>query len=251
MVNNERRIKGSNLPSININKQSLLLLNRLDGDEIKIILKAIQEYVYKGEESKVDEELEIVLDSILDNIENIAISYLNKVKANRENGKKGGRPRTSRNTKIEANTEFDNENNIIPQTVTESPSEGQETPKNEVKNEAPNEVITTSPEIFNNDDDDKDFRYGEIDTTNPMVSFLRDDEPEKDNKINKKIDNKKDKKDMDYTEVAKGYIEQMDGITFNSPEWHQKLISIIKENEPHLRWGAIYETANRIMQNAA
>lgn len=92
--------------------------------------------------------------------------------------------------KIEANTEFDNENNIIPQTVTESPSEGQETPKNEVinevKNEAPNEVITTSPEIYNNDDDDKDFRYGEIDTTNPMMSFLRDDEPEKDNKIDSK-----------------------------------------------------------------
>lgn len=161
--------------------------------------------------------------------------------------------------KIGANTEFDSENDTTPQTTTESPSEGQETPKNEVinevknevKNEAPNEVITTSPEIFNNDDDDKDFRYGEIDTTNPMMSFLRDDEPEKDNKINKKIDNKKDKKDMDYTEVAKGYIEQMDGITFNSPEWHQKLISIIKENEPHLRWGAIYETANRIMQNAA
>lgn len=186
MVNNERRIKGSNLPSININKQSLLLLNRLDGDEIKIILKAIQEYVYKGEESKVDEELEIVLDSILDNIENIAISYLNKVKANRENGKKGGRPRTSRNTqtenRIEANTEFDNENNIIPQTVTESPSEGQETPKNE--------VITTSPEIYNNDDEDKDFRYGEIDTTNPMMSFLRDDEPEKDNKKDNKIGGK-------------------------------------------------------------
>lgn len=198
MVNNERRIKGSNLPSININKQSLLLLNRLDGDEIKIILKAIQEYVYKGEESKVDEELEIVLDSILDNIENIAISYLNKVKANRENGKKGGRPRTSRNTqtenRIEANTEFDNENETTPQTVTESPSEGQETPKNEVinevKNEAPNEVITTSPEIYNNDDDDKDFRYGEIDTTNPMVSFLRDDEPEKDNKKDNKIGGK-------------------------------------------------------------
>lgn len=166
---------------------------------------------------------------------------------------------TQTENRIEANTEFDNENDTIPQTTTESPSEGQETPKNEVinevknevKNEAPNEVITTSPEIYNNDDDDKDFRYGEIDTTNPMMSFLRDDEPEKDNKINKKIDNKKDKKDMDYTEVAKGYIEQMDGITFNSPEWHQKLISIIKENEPHLRWGAIYETANRIMQNAA
>lgn len=161
--------------------------------------------------------------------------------------------------KIGANTEFDNENDTTPQTTTESPSKGQETPKNEVmnevrnevKNEAPNEVITTSPEIFINDDDDKDLRYGEIDTTNPMMSFLRDDEPEKDNKIDKKIDNKKDKKDMDYTEVAKGYIEQMDGITFNSPEWHQKLISIIKENEPHLRWGAIYETANRIMQNAA
>lgn len=145
--------------------------------------------------------------------------------------------------KIGANTEFDNENGTTPQTVTESPSEGQETPKNEVKNEAPNEVITTSPEIYNNDDDDEDFRYGEIDTTNPMVSFLRDDEPEK--------DNKKDNKDMDYTEVAKGYIKQMDGITFNSPEWHQKLIGIIKENEPPFRWGAIYESANRIMQNVA
>lgn len=88
-----------------------------------------------------------------------------------------------KNTQIGANTEFDNENDTTTQTTTESPSEGQETPKNEVKNEAPNEVITTSPEIYNNDDDDKDFRYGEIDTTNPMMSFLRDDEPEKDNKI--------------------------------------------------------------------
>lgn len=174
----QRQIKGSNLPSININKQSLLLLNRLDGNEIKTVLNAIQQYVYKGEEIEVDEGLGIILESILDNIEHIGVSYLNKVKANRENGKKGGRPKKN-NQDIPSNTGFDSEvenkpNKTVitaeypnPQPNTESPSEGQELGKNEVL-----EIKSSVPDV-----DDNDFRYAQTNPyENPELSFLLDDD---------------------------------------------------------------------------
>lgn len=74
---------------------------------------------------------------------------------------------------IQPNTEFDNEPKISenkgiitveypnPQPMEESVSDGQEMGKNEV------------PEIH---EEDGDFRYGEIDTSDPMMSFLREDE---------------------------------------------------------------------------
>lgn len=176
----QRQIKGSNLPSININKQSLLLLNRLDGDEIKTVLNAIQQYVYKGEEIEVDEGLQIILESVLDNIEHIGVSYLNKVKANRENGKKGGRPKKN-NQDIPSNTEFDSEvenkpNKTVitaeypnPQPKIENPSEGQEMGKNEVL-----EIKSSVPDV---EDIDNDFRYAQTDPyENPELSFLLDDD---------------------------------------------------------------------------
>lgn len=107
-----RKTKGSNLPSININKQSLLLLNRLEGDEIKNILNAIQQYVYRGEEIDIDEELKDILESILDNIEHIGLKYINKANANRENGKKGGRPKKEQNKTINPQ-----DSNNIPQEI--------------------------------------------------------------------------------------------------------------------------------------
>lgn len=69
-----------------------------------------------------------------------------RAKANQENGKKGGRPKKN---DIEPNTEFE--------TPIEKPS-------------------TINP--LNDVEDDNDFRYGEIDTTNPMVSFLKEDNDE-------------------------------------------------------------------------
>lgn len=162
----------------------------------------------------------------------------NKARTNRENGKKGGRPK--KNPQIEANTGFDNENDIIPQPIEESVSEEQEMGKIG--------AITISPEVY---EDEEDFRYGEIDTSDPNVSFLREDDEVFTKQETEPINEQKNKKDMDYTEAAKKYIEQMDGITFNSPEWHQRLYSIIKESEPPFRWGAIYDTINKIMKNAA
>lgn len=111
-----RKTKGSNLPSININKQSLLLLNRLEGDEIKNILNAIQQYVYRGEEIDIDEELKDILESILDNIEHIGLKYINKANANRENGKKGGRPKKEQNKTINPQ-----DSNNIPQEEDNTP----------------------------------------------------------------------------------------------------------------------------------
>lgn len=128
-----RKIKGSNLPSININKQSLLLLNRLTGDEIKTILQAIQQYVYKGEDVVVDEDLECILESVLDNIDNIAKGYLNKANASRENGKKGGRPR--KNTHIEnkpiSSPSNDADDKIYPQEV-ETAENGLKSPNTDI-----------------------------------------------------------------------------------------------------------------------
>lgn len=122
----ERKVKGSNLPSINISKQILSLLNRLTGDEIKIIFNAVQKYVYKGEDVEVDEDLEDVLEIVLDNIEQIGVKYLNKATTNRENGKKGGRPR--KNVESENNpilTHQMEEDDKVPTPVMEMPLKGQ------------------------------------------------------------------------------------------------------------------------------
>lgn len=230
----QRQIKGSNLPSININKQSLLLLNRLDGNEIKTVLNAIQQYVYKGEEIDVDDGLGIILESILDNIEHIGVSYLNKVKANRENGKKGGRPKKN-NQDIPSNTEFDSEvenkpNKTVitaeypnPQPKTESPSEGQESGKNEVLETVSSTNVDEAVKIGadavgETEEDDNGIGGWDIADTPSEQWFVFDDDVVEE--YERKL---KEKEDMIKQEV----IDKFKDIRYNSPEYWRAMREVI------------------------
>lgn len=131
-----RIVKGSNVPSVNLSKEIIAVLSRLDADEVKEIIVGIRDYVYKDKEPKVNEEITDIMDMTLDNINHIAKGYLN--------GKKGGRPKKSVITEVE-NNEFQVEQNIAdlsasndkdiptPQQVEEMPTEGLKTGKKDIK----------------------------------------------------------------------------------------------------------------------
>lgn len=135
-MDKKRVIKGSNLPSVNISRELISILSRLEGDEVKEIINGIRDYVYKDKEPNVDEEITDIMDMVLDNINHIAKGYLN--------GKKGGRPKKSVITEVE-NNEFQVEQNTAdlsasndkdiptPQQVEEMPAEGLKTSKKDIK----------------------------------------------------------------------------------------------------------------------
>lgn len=97
-MSKNRNVKGSNIPSINLNKELITLLTRLDAEEVKEIIVGIRDYVYKDKEPIVNEEITDIMDMVLDNINFIAKGYLN--------GKKGGRPKKSALQEVKE-TEFD------------------------------------------------------------------------------------------------------------------------------------------------
>ena len=105
METKNRVVKGSKVPSINLSKEILSILTRLEDYEVKEILIGIRDYVYKDKEPSVDEEITDIMEMVLDNVNHIAAKHLN--------GSKGGRPRKN-NTDIEPNTEFDTEAKISP-----------------------------------------------------------------------------------------------------------------------------------------
>ena len=136
METKNRVVKGSKVPSINLSKEILSLLTRLEDYEVKEILIGIRDYVYKDKEPSVDEEITDIMDMVLDNVNHIAAKHLN--------GSKGGRPRKN-NTDIEPNTEFDTEAKISPNEPDlatndiDVPQEGESLP--EAKIEAKEEEI--------------------------------------------------------------------------------------------------------------
>ena len=127
-------IKGSNIPLFNLSKETLkLIIDLLEGDDIEVFFKALYDYIYEGIEPNFNTKiLKSVWNNVLSLIERKAQSYFNKVEANKENGKKGGRPK--KNTDIQPNTEFEitpnkafnTENETIPLPDNESVSNGQE-----------------------------------------------------------------------------------------------------------------------------
>lgn len=138
METKNRVVKGSKVPSINLSKEILSLLIRLEDSESKEILVGIRDYVYKDKEPSVSEDVEDIMEMVLDNVNYIAAKHLN--------GSKGGRPRKN-NTDIEPNTEFEVEAKISPNKPdlstndTEVPQEGESL--SEVKIGAKTEEIIT------------------------------------------------------------------------------------------------------------
>lgn len=132
-------IKGSNIPFFNLSKETLkLIIDLLEGDDIEVFLTALYDYIYEGIEPNFNTKiLKSVWNNVLSVIERKAQSYFNKVEANKENGKKGGRPKKNNqdiqpNTEFEItqNKEFDTTFDTIPQLDNESISNGQEMGKN-------------------------------------------------------------------------------------------------------------------------
>lgn len=132
-------IKGSNIPFFNLSKETLkLIIDLLEGDDIEVFLTALYDYIYEGIEPNFNTKiLKSVWNNVLSVIERKAQSYFNKVEANKENGKKGGRPKKN-NQDIQPNTEFEITQNkefdatfdTIPQLDNESVSNGQGIGKN-------------------------------------------------------------------------------------------------------------------------
>lgn len=102
------RIKGSNLPFINLSKENLrLIYDALEAEQAGKMIFALTEYVYDGIEPNFETKIEkSVWNNILMLIDRKAESYFKKAAANRENGKKGGRPK--KNNDITPNEDFDN-----------------------------------------------------------------------------------------------------------------------------------------------
>ena len=136
MQSKNRVVKGSKVPSINLSKEILSLLIRLENSELKEIMVGISDYVYKDKEPSVSEDVEDIMDMVLDNVNYIASKHLN--------GKKGGR-KPKNNTDLQPNTEFDTEAKISPNEPdiatngTDVPQEGESLP--EAKIEAKEEEI--------------------------------------------------------------------------------------------------------------
>ena len=102
------RIKGTNLPFINLSKENLrLIYDALEAEQAGKMMFALTEYVYDGIEPNFETKIEkSVWNNIIMLIDRKAESYFKKATANRENGKKGGRPK--KNNDIIPNEEFDN-----------------------------------------------------------------------------------------------------------------------------------------------
>lgn len=102
------RIKGSNLPFINLSKENLrLIYDALEAEQAGKMIFALTDYVYDGIEPNFETKIEkSVWNNILMLIDRKAESYFKKVTANRENGKKGGRPK--KNNDIAPNEEYNN-----------------------------------------------------------------------------------------------------------------------------------------------
>ena len=136
MQSKNRVVKGSKVPSINLSKEILSLLIRLENSELKEIMVGIRDYVYKDKEPSVSEDMEDIMDMVLDNVNYIASKHLN--------GKKGGRTKNN-NTGLQPNTEFDTEAKISPNEPdiatngTDVPQEAESLP--EAKIEAKEEEI--------------------------------------------------------------------------------------------------------------
>ena len=136
MQSKNRVVKGSKVPSINLSKEILSLLIRLENSELKEIMVGIRDYVYKDKEPSVSEDVEDIMDMVLDNVNYIASKHLN--------GSKGGKTKKNK-TDLEPNTEFEIEAKISPNEPClaindiEVPQEDESLP--EVKIEAKEEEI--------------------------------------------------------------------------------------------------------------
>lgn len=144
----ETKIQGCNIPFFNLSKEvTKLMKDALEEAEAGRIMFALYDYLYEGIEPEFDTKImRSVWNNVISVVERKAKTYFQQVERNRENGKKGGRPKqesVNEVFKVTAVKENVNENiddfrPEIPQVDTrvqqdiESVLKGQEIGKNEV-----------------------------------------------------------------------------------------------------------------------
>lgn len=195
------RIKGSNIPFINLSNENLTLIyNALEAEQAGKMLFALKQYVCDGIEPSFDTKIEnSVWVNVLQVIDRKADGYFKKAAANRENGKKGGRPK--KNNDITPNEEFEEKPEIspnkplkpindieIPQEV-ESVLNGQEMAKNE-EFEIQEETYDYSDKTYEFIDNNKEFFKGRINTI--LESMMNPQDKDREYWSNKAYDNIKE-----------------------------------------------------------
>lgn len=172
------RIKGSNLPFINLSKENLrLIYDALEAEQAGKMIFALTDYVYDGIEPNFETKIEkSVWNNILLLIDRKAESYFKKVTANRENGKKGGRPK--KNTDITPNEDFDN-------TLTTGLPKNTEEQQNDTKEETQQQNIDSS----DNFDDYSERLYNLIDDNIDKIRQSTDILAQKQIELGSQMDN--------------------------------------------------------------
>ena len=176
------RIKGSNLPFINLSKENLrLIYDALEAEQAGKMIFALTEYVYDGIEPNFETKIEkSVWNNILMLIDRKAESYFKKATANRENGKKGGRPK--KNNDIVPNEEFDNA------MTTEFPTKIEER-QPDTKDAAKVEIEAQNADLNDNFDDYSERLYNLIDDNITKIRQSTDILAQKQIEIGSQMDN--------------------------------------------------------------
>lgn len=177
------RIKGSNLPFINLSKENLrLIYDALEAEQAGKMIFALTEYVYDGIEPNFETKIEkSVWNNILLLIDRKAESYFKKVTANRENGKKGGRPK--KNNDIAPNEDFDNT------LTTVFPTKKEEEQQTDTKDAEKAEIEAQNADLNDNFDDYSERLYNLIDDNITKIRQSTDILAQKQIELGSQMDN--------------------------------------------------------------
>lgn len=177
------RIKGSNLPFINLSKENLrLIYDALEAEQAGKMIFALTDYVYDGIEPNFETKIEkSVWNNILMLIDRKAESYFKKATANRENGKKGGRPK--KNTDITPNEDFDNT------LTTGFPTKKEEEQQTDTKDAEKVEIEAQNADLNDNFDDYSERLYNLIDDNIAKIRQSTDILAQKQIELGPQIDN--------------------------------------------------------------
>ena len=176
------RIKNSNLPFINLSKENLrLIYDALEAEQAGKMIFALTEYVYDGIEPNFETKIEkSVWNNILMLIDRKAESYFKKVTANRENGKKGGRPK--KNNDITPNEDFDN-------TMTTGLPKNTEEQQNDTKDAEKVEIEAQNADLNDNFDNYSERLYNLIDDNIAKIRQSTDILAQKQIELGSQMDN--------------------------------------------------------------
>lgn len=223
------RIKGSNLPFINLSKENLrLIYDALEAEQAGKMIFALTEYVYDGIEPNFETKIEkSVWNNILLLIDRKAESYFKKVIANRENGKKGGRPK--KNNDIAPNEDFDN-------TLTTGLPTKAEEQQTDTKEETQQQNIDSSDNFDNYSEDLNDLQKSDFKAPTSHVNNTDD------TNYQNTIESASEAKEMGNTGILQdteliGTLknEQFEVLNDNFDDYSERLYNLIDDNIDKIR----------------